>query len=98
VYAIPTTSIPVMKLFIATTSWSAFSWNPSNANYKPQSQMAALQAKPLTAFISCAIGCVFPAGQFLLKCLEVDELKPIGLRHPDWVALRVFVEQTECSC
>jgi hypothetical protein len=60
-------------------------------------QMAAKQAYPLTVFVGGVNGRVFPACRFLLKRLKVDKLQSLGLRHPDWIALRVFVEQTERS-
>jgi hypothetical protein len=62
------------------------------------SQMAFWQANPLAFFISGIEGSAFPARQFLLKCLEMDELQAVRLRRPDRVALRVFVEQAERFC
>jgi hypothetical protein len=61
-------------------------------------QMADLQAYPLTVFIGGVNGRVFSPRRFLLKCLEMDQPQSIGLRHPDGIALRVFVEQAERSC
>jgi len=60
--------------------------------------LAALQAMPFAFFIGSVDRWVLPASQLLLKCLEVDKFQTLGLRHPDWVALRVFVEQAERSC
>ena len=64
----------------------------------PLSQIAALQALPLTFFVDGVNGCVFAACQFPLKRREVDKLQSIRLRDPDGVALRIFVEQAERSC
>ena len=84
--------------FIATSTWSALSRIFGAASFGLLFQMAALQAYPLTVFVGGVNGRVFPACRFLLKCLEVDKLQSIGLRHPDWIALRVLIEQAERSC
>ena len=68
------------------------------ANFGRFLKMAALEAKPLAFFIGRVYRWVFPARQFLLKRLEVDEFQSFRLRHPNWIALRVFVEQAERSC
>jgi hypothetical protein len=87
-----------MNFFIGTSTWSALSRIISAAKSGLLFQMTALQAYSLTVFVGGVNGPVFPACQFLLKRLEVDKLQSVGLRHPDWIALRVFVEQAERSC
>jgi hypothetical protein len=88
----------VMNYFIATTTWSVV-WRMIRVKSSGLLfQMAALQAYPLTVFVGGVNRRVFPACRFLLKRLEVDKLQSVGLRHPDWIALRVFVEQAERSC
>jgi hypothetical protein len=88
----------VINYFIATTTWSVV-WRMIRVKSSGVLfQMAALQAYPLTVFVAGVNGCVLPACRFLLKRLEVDKLQSVRLRHPDWIALRVLVEQAERSC
>jgi hypothetical protein len=87
-----------MNFFIGTSTWSALSRIISAAKSGLLFQMTAVQACPLTVFVAGVNGRVFPACRFLLKRLEVDKLQSVGLRHPDWIALRVLVEQAERSC
>jgi hypothetical protein len=87
----------VRNFFIATSTWSALSRIFGAASFGHLFQMAALQTYSLTVFVGGVNGRVFPACRFLLKRLEVDKLQSVGLRHPDWVALSVLVEQAERS-
>jgi hypothetical protein len=60
--------------------------------------MAALQALPFAVFVARVNGRVFPASPFFLKRRKMDQLQSIRARHPDRVALRVFVEQADRFC